>query len=234
MITLSQLKVYSPQHLVEAAEYWHPGAEQWLDTYSQVHNEAQGLDWAGSSHEASMERIAIDHGIVKQNAAGLQLAAQIARREAGTLDTMARHIGHYVNSLVENHFEVLEDFTVEPDRTYAPPRPIADYIAKTQAAVVESGVLKLRVGNFEAHRSSVAGQLIQAVDNQICDDPDYNAGIWRRFMAAVGGGAIIGGITGGVTTGGIGAGPGAIVGGAGAGIADLLHEAVTGDGPKCK
>jgi hypothetical protein len=73
---------------------------------------------------------------------------------------------------------------------------------------------------------------IQAVNNEVCNDPDYAKGIERRLWGSVLAGAAVGGL-GGSRKDSIGSFEGAIVAGAIAGILDLIHETL-GDGPKCQ
>lgn len=226
--TLSHLRGYNTDHLAAAALHWTDAAGRWRNTYITVEQETHLLDWEGAARETAVDRVARDHAIVKANAGALETAAGIARDAASSLLTAARAVTHLADEATENGYLVAEDFDVD----FPPTTNITDYKAKFIQAEQYSADLRFRAGNFMAHEHQTASDLIQAVDDKVCDDPDYVPGILRRLGIAVAGGAMWGGLVGGVSTGGAGAGPGAIVGGAGAGILDILHE-VTGDGPKC-
>lgn len=213
-ITLSQLRAFTGEHLAEAAMHWDRAAEAHSGVYGIVHTEAHGLDWEGKNHAASMEQINNDYQTVKNNSASFERAAQIARQQASTLSTMARHVTHYADEITEGgEYTVSEDLQV----LFPPTRNVQEYIRKTQEADKHQATLQARAGNFVTHRWDVATDLIQAVDN--CLTPDQiRSKLWHDAVK----GAIPGGIAGGVALGPIGILTGGAAGAIGNDTGDLI------------
>ncbi|ARG74736.1 hypothetical protein B1T51_09905 [Mycobacterium kansasii] len=52
MATLSQVRTWSTQHLIEAAGYWTKTADQWEDVFLQMRNQSHTLIWEGAGGDA--------------------------------------------------------------------------------------------------------------------------------------------------------------------------------------
>jgi hypothetical protein len=164
--TLSHLRGYSTDHLVEAAAHWNEAAGRWDNTYLTVAQEAQTLDWVGRNRDVSVERIHADHQTVRGNAAALTSAAGIAREAAGSLSAAARNVTHLADEAGENGYLVNDDYEVD----FPPTRNVAEYKEKYVQAQQYSEDLRFRAAAFMEHEQQTADSLIQAVGDVQCWD----------------------------------------------------------------
>lgn len=226
--TLPQIMAYDPQHLVSAAQHWDETAQLWEDTLGEFHASAQGLDFHGRTAESVRDSAARQHQGAMVDADKLRQAAAVASNAADELRQGKQRVLDLVKHATDNEFMVSPTYQVtDTNGSHA-----SDSVARQVAAQQISADLVRRAGELFTHDADTAGRMAQAVDfstdkhwhgdNGQCDDPDYQSGIERRLAASVIGGIMVGGIVGGPA--------GAITAGAGAGIADILHE-ITGDGP---
>lgn len=256
-LTRSSVENYSVTHLVDAAQHWNTSAQMWEQHFEAINQQANMVTFLGPAADGMRVRTGTDHATVIALSEQLRVAGHTATMGAVELTALHRIATTAIQAAESDDFAVGEDFSVQ-DRTtaYLTPIEAAERQAQGQA---HAASIASAVTTLHTHDSAVAATIgtqsatlataqfadgkpvhggVQMAghgfktDGPVCDDPDYNDGIWRRFISAVGGGAMIGGITG-APEGGVGAIPGAIIGGSTAGILDLLHEA-TGDGPKCK
>ena len=56
MATLSQIRAWDIDHLIEAAEHWGSTAGRWDNVYGQVWQQSLGMDWQGHTRDALVER----------------------------------------------------------------------------------------------------------------------------------------------------------------------------------
>jgi hypothetical protein len=228
--TLDQIAAYDPQHLVSAATHWDETAQLWEDTLGEFHASAQGLDFHGRTAEAVRDSAARQHQGAVTDADKLRQAAAIASNAADELRQGRQRVLDLVRHATDNEFMVSPTYQV----TDTSGSHNADSAARQMAAQEMSADMVRFAGELYAHDADTAGRMAQAVDFKTdkghidhgqCDDPDYQSGIERRLLGAIGIGAITGGVVANI--------PGAITGGAVAGIGDLLHE-ISGDGPSCQ
>jgi hypothetical protein len=193
----------------------------------------------------SAERVTSDKTAVTQKAAQLREAAAVARRGASDISAAQRRAMYAVQDAQNAGFRVEDDLTVIDHTTLPKHCPTRSQASagpniRRQHPVAGSGAGWTRQRgcsgyHYGCRRYWCSGIRqpghVQAVDNTVCNDPDYSSGIERRLWGSVLGGAALGGLAG-APEGGVGAIPGAIIGGASAGILDIIHE-TQGDNPKC-
>jgi hypothetical protein len=245
MPTLPQIQSWDVEHLVSAADHWAGAADRWESAFTEMHQQAHTVTWEGAGATAMRERVTSDKTAVTQKAAQLREAAAVARRGASDISAAQRRVMYAVQDAQNAGFRVEDDLTVIDTRPFqnTAQRAARRAQAQTFAASIQSQVAELAGLDNEvaAGITTAAGDIgvpafakpghVQAVDNTVCNDPDYSSGIERRLWGSVLGGAALGGLAG-APEGGVGAIPGAIIGGASAGILDIIHE-TQGDGPKC-
>jgi hypothetical protein len=164
--TLSHLRAYNTDHLVEAAAHWNDAAARWDNTYITVTQETRLLDWEGRAREAALERVARDHAVVKANAGALEHAAGIAREASGSLLTAAHAVTHLADEATENGYLVADNYEVD----FPPTANLAEYKTRSVQAQQYSDDLRFRAGKFMAHEHQTASDLIQAVDSHTNGD----------------------------------------------------------------
>jgi hypothetical protein len=250
MPTLHQVEAYNTEHLTEAPQFWRTAADNWGYHTAGVETDVLTIGWNGDAAARASERAGHDAAVARAVAPIAENAAQLAPAAATELTRLRSVVTTLVEQAREGDYEVTDDLQVKDllrglDYGTLLAR---DKIAGWLEQCIQQGARNLSAGDaavaqvLDAHAGIIAGTRfadgapiaghIQMVDNAVCDDPDYNAGIVRRFIGSVITGAIMGGLYGGVPTGGAGAIPGSITGGAAGGILDILHE-IAGDGPKC-
>jgi hypothetical protein len=245
--SLSQIRSWDVDHLIDAADHWTATADRWDSSFAEVHQQVHAVAWEGAGADAARDRVTAD----KAHAAGkgdqLREAASVARRGASDISAAHGRVMYVVEDAQNAKFNVSEDLSVTDKLNV---RNGAQRAARQAQAQAFAADIRSRAGELSALDTEVATNItsaaagihtmlfakgaehVQAVDERICNDPDYTSGIERRFLGSVLGGAAIGGLNG-LAGGGVGALPGAITGGSIAGILDLIHE-TEGDGPKCE
>lgn len=48
LATLSQIRAWSTEHLIDAAGYWTETADRWEDVFLQMRNQAHAIAWNGA------------------------------------------------------------------------------------------------------------------------------------------------------------------------------------------
>lgn len=77
--TLSQIRNWDTEHLIQAAEGWDAEAKHWESTYEQNYRRLAETDWEGQGREAALERAGLDLVKVRGPAGQLAEAAVAAR-----------------------------------------------------------------------------------------------------------------------------------------------------------
>lgn len=84
LATLSQIRAWSTEHLIDAAGYWTETADRWEDVFLQMRNQAHAIAWNGAGGDGLRQRTRADFSTVSGIADQLRRAATIARNGAGT------------------------------------------------------------------------------------------------------------------------------------------------------
>lgn len=156
LATLSQIRAWSTEHLIDAAGYWTETADRWEDVFLQMRNQAHAIAWNGAGGDGLRQRTRADFSTVSGIADQLRRAATIARNGAGTIDAAQRRVMYAVEDAQDAGFNVGEDLSVTDTKTTQPAAVQAARLAQAQAL---AGDIRLRVGQLVAAENEVSGQL---------------------------------------------------------------------------
>jgi hypothetical protein len=233
MPTLPAVQAYDPQHLVSAATYWDDTAAQVEDAVTQYHSSAMQLSMVGQTADALHNVTRAHLQRARNGAEALRQAAMAAGNAADELRMAKQRVLNLVEHAVSNGFSVSPDYTVtDEEGSHSIEAVSRAVVAQQFSADLRRFAVELFVHDSDT-ATKIARAGVQLMDDKICDDPNYQDGINRGFWNSVIAGIILGGMAGGVPTGGAGFGPGAVVGGATGGIGWFIHQ-IESDGPKCQ
>jgi hypothetical protein len=154
--TLSQIRAWSTEHLINAANYWTRTADQWEDVFLQMRNQSYSLSWQGAGGDALRQRTGADLPVVSGKADQLRQAAEIARNGASDISAAQRRVLYAVEDAQNAGFNVGEDLSVTDTRAS---KTAADQAARQAQAQAFAGDIRLRAEQLEGAEQSVAGQL---------------------------------------------------------------------------
>ncbi|VBA61453.1 hypothetical protein LAUMK41_04829 [Mycobacterium attenuatum] len=159
MATLSQVRAWSTEHLIEAAGYWTKTADQWEDVFLQMRNQSHTLVWEGAGGDALRERTGADFTVVSAKADQLRQASKIARDGAGTIGAAQRRVLFAIEDTHNSGFAVGEDFSVTDTRTS---RSAAEQAARQAQAHAFAADIRQRVAQLLGVEHDVAGKITAA------------------------------------------------------------------------
>lgn len=64
LATLSQIRAWSTEHLIDAAGYWTETADRWEDVFLQMRNQAHAIAWNGAGGDGLRQRTRADFSTV--------------------------------------------------------------------------------------------------------------------------------------------------------------------------
>lgn len=160
--TLSQLRAWDTEHLINAATFWTQTADQWEDSFAQIHNLAQTLGWEGHGGEALRTRTSSDLATATAKTDELRHAAQIARTGASDISAAQRRALYAVEDAENASFQVGEDLSVTDTRTSPTAAEQAGRQAQAQAL---AGDINQRAAQLLGLETDVSGQLIAAASD---------------------------------------------------------------------
>ncbi|MBV8180472.1 MAG: hypothetical protein JO045_17065 [Mycobacterium sp.] len=152
MPTLSQIRAWDVDHLIEAADHWTATADRWDDVYGQVWQQSLSMDWQGQARDALVKRTTADRATVTPKSDQLREAALTARKGAGDISAVRRSVLYKVDDAHQAGFVVGEDLSVSDTRTSRNAAELAQRQAQAQT--------------FSADIRSRAAQLI-AADSEV-------------------------------------------------------------------
>ncbi|VBA49853.1 hypothetical protein LAUMK142_02217 [Mycobacterium pseudokansasii] len=114
--TLSQIRAWSTEHLIDAAGYWTQTADQWEDVFLQMRNPSYAIAWNGAGGDALRERTSADLPIVAAKADQLRQAAAVARNGASEISAAQQRVLYAVEDAQNAGFTVGEDLSVTDTR----------------------------------------------------------------------------------------------------------------------
>ena len=240
--TLSQIRAWSTEHLIDAAGHWSKTADQWEDAFLQIRNQSYAIDWKGAGGDGLRQRTSADLPIVGAKADLLRQAAGIARNGASEIGAAQRRILYAVEDAQNAGFVVGEDLSVTDAHTS---RTAAEQAARQAQAQAFAGDIRLRAGQLDEAEAEVAGQLTATTaglpmpaspppaprpatgpGSVACQQAlhEQRQGLLQNLGGATLGGAVLGGLAAGVPTEGVGAVQGAIGGAFMGGVGEFLNE----------
>ncbi|VBA54935.1 hypothetical protein LAUMK142_04877 [Mycobacterium pseudokansasii] len=159
MATLSQVRAWSTEHLIEAAGYWTRTADQWEDVFLRMRNQSHTLVWEGAGGDALRQRTGADFAVVSAKAEQLRQASKIARDGAGTIGAAQRRVLFAIEDAHNAGFAVAEDFSVTDTRTS---RSAAEQVARQAQAHAFAADIRQRVAQLLGVEHDVAGKITAA------------------------------------------------------------------------
>lgn len=156
---LSQIRAWSTEHLIEAANYWTTTADRWEDVFLQLRNESHTLVWEGAGGDALPTRTGADLDIVSPKADQLRQASTIARAGAGTIGACQRRVIYAVEDAHNAGFAVEEDISVTDTRISRSAAEQASRHAQAQSLAAD---IRLRATQLIAIEQEVAARIAAA------------------------------------------------------------------------
>ena len=149
--TLSQIRAWSTDHLVDAATYWNKTADQWEDVFVQMRNQSYAMAWQGAGGDGLRQRTGADLPTVSAKADQLRQAAGIARNGASEISAAQRRVLYAVEDAQNAGFTVGEDFSVTDTRAST---TAAEQAARQAQAQAFAGVNVLALQRMLGHTSA--------------------------------------------------------------------------------
>jgi hypothetical protein len=156
LASLSQIRAWSTEHLVDAASYWTKTADQWEHVFIRMRNQSYSIAWKGDGGDGLRQRTGADLPIVSSKADQLRQAAGIARNGASEISAAQRRVLYGVEDAHNAGFNVGEDLSVTDTRTSG---TAAEQAARQAQAQAFAGDLRTRAEQLVATEHRVAGQL---------------------------------------------------------------------------
>ncbi|ATO63622.1 hypothetical protein BB737_02100 [Mycobacterium avium subsp. hominissuis] len=155
-VTLSQVRAWTTEHLVNAASYWSKTADQWEDVFLQMRNQSYSITWKGAGGDGLRQRTGADLSVVSGKADQLRKAAGIARNGASDIGAAQRRVLYAVEDAQNAGFTVGEDLSVTDTRSGTTP---ADHAARQARAEAFAGDIRARAEQLEGVDRKVAREL---------------------------------------------------------------------------
>src|SRR4051812_18004098 len=114
--TLSEVRAFTGEYLIDAARHWSISAYQWTDAYDGVARGAArpaGTEWEGDAAEAAALRVGMDRRRVSGAADELTAVASTARRAVDDLRTVKAKLLRTVRAAESAGFEIGDDFSLQ-------------------------------------------------------------------------------------------------------------------------
>jgi hypothetical protein len=153
--TLSQIRAWDIDHLIEAAEHWDSTADHWDNVCGQVWQQSLGMDWQGQARDALVDRTTADTAMVTPRSDQLREASLTARRGAGDISAVQRSVLYRVDDAHEAGFIVGEDLSVTDTQT-----------SRNAAALARPGCRRL-----PSHPAQSVGIGVGGAARNLGDDP---------------------------------------------------------------
>lgn len=157
--TLSQLRSWDTDHLINAATYWTNTANRWEDAFTTVRNQANTMGWEGQGGDALRARTGDDLAAVSAKADLLRNAAKVARTGASNISAAQRRALYAVEDAENEGFQVSEDLSVIDTHTS---RTVAEQAARQAQAQAFAGDINQRAAQLLAVETDTSGQLTAA------------------------------------------------------------------------
>lgn len=156
--TLSQIRAWSTEHLIDAAAYWTQTADRWEDVFLTMRNQSHSITWRGAGGDALRQRTGSDLSVVSGKADQLRQAAGIARSGASDISAAQRRVLYGVEDAEQAGFTVGEDLSVTDTRSTSP----VERATRQAQAEAFAADIRLRAEQLDGVEVKVAGQLTTA------------------------------------------------------------------------
>jgi hypothetical protein len=154
--TLSQIRSWDVDHLIEAAEHWDSTANRWDDVYGQVWQQSLGMNWQGRARDALVDRTTADKAMVSPKSGQLREASLTARKGAGDISAVQRSVLYKIDDARQSGFVVGEDLSVTDTKSSHNAAALAQRQALAQAL---SADVRSRAAQLIATDSEVGTKL---------------------------------------------------------------------------
>ena len=154
--TLSQIRSWDVDHLIEAAEHWDSTANRWDDVYGQVWQQSLGMNWQGRARDALADRTTADKAMVSPKSGQLREASLTARKGAGDISAVQRSVLYKIDDARQSGFVVGEDLSVTDTQSSHNAAALAQRQALAQAL---SADIRSRAAQLIATDSEVGTKL---------------------------------------------------------------------------
>jgi hypothetical protein len=178
--SLSQIRAWDTEHLVDAAATWRTTADQWQESFSQVasHMPAPGgTPWEGRGGDAAQLRASTDALKVGDIAVGLRSASTVASNGANEIDAVRKSVLDAINDAESAGFTVGEDLSVTS--RYTDLTPAAETArqaqAETLAAEIRAKATALAAADHEV-AAKVASAAAGLSDVTLGENPGVSTG----------------------------------------------------------
>lgn len=161
-LTLSSVRTWDTDHLMDAATHWTTAATIWQDAFDHVHSQIPapgGTPWVGDAADAALRRTGADQVKVLGVADDLRGAAAVARTGADDLHAAKLAVLAAVAVAESANFSVGDDFSVTDRTTNLLPAVQITRQAHAQALVTD---IRARVGELIALDRQVAANIMAA------------------------------------------------------------------------
>lgn len=138
--SLSQIRAWDTEHLVEAATTWRTTADQWQGSFYQVasHMPAPGgTSWEGAGSEAAQLRASTDAIKVNEIADSLRTASTVAGNGADEIHAKRQSVLEAIENAESAGFTVGEDLSVTSRYTDLTPEAEVARQAQAEALAVD-------------------------------------------------------------------------------------------------
>ena len=178
--SLSQIRAWDTDHLLDAAATWRATADQWQESFSQVagHMPAPGgTPWEGPGSEAAQSRASADAIKAGELADSLRSASTVAGKGGDELHAMRQSVLDAIENAESAGFTVGEDLSVTS--RYNDLTPAAEMARQAQAETLAADIRAKAVALAEADHE-VAAKITTAAsvvrDVTLGEGPGLDAG----------------------------------------------------------
>lgn len=162
MLTQSQIRAWSTEHLTNAATYWSQTADQWEDVFLTMRNQSHAIGWLGAGGDGLRQRTGSDLTTVSTKADQLRQAAGVARSGASDISSAKQRVLFAIEDPQNAGFDVGEDLSV----SYTDHGGSAAQQAARQAQAEQmASEIWSRAEQLEGVDSKVAGQITSAASD---------------------------------------------------------------------
>ncbi|HZN78690.1 MAG TPA: hypothetical protein VFC01_03225 [Mycobacterium sp.] len=179
--SLSQIRAWDTEHLVDAATTWRTTADHWHGSFSQVasHMPAPGgTPWEGAGSETAQLRASTDAMKVDEIAVSLRSASTVAGNGADEIDGKRQSVLKAIEDAESAGFSVGEDLSVTS--RYADLTPDAEVARQAQVEALAADI-HAKATALAAADHEVAAKLASAAsgvrDVTLCESPGADTGV---------------------------------------------------------